>query len=628
MFYSMRNKVLYIALFFLVISGGRFIYCWKQEGSRLLPDMVVASSIVVAIILIDIYRLKPAPSHTFKSLILQYIYLRATMVCGYILKTRFDKVCKKCEEQQENILKEILAQNKDTLFARDHGLENVNSVKTFRETMPLTSYGNYRKYAEMVKEEGTENILFPGKAYYLALTSGTTSGKSKVFPKNPKKRNKAMTWLITLQYILTYATENNFLTKWLYVKLLPTLIATKSGIESGPVSAVTNKINVPFFAVPNLSIHTEYEALYIHLAFSLAEDDVSCFSTMVSTTALSLLTILEKDWSLLCNDIENGRLSESLDIPAVERNRLNNLMKADPRRGAFLRKEFAKGFKSVVSRIWPQCPCLLAIKTGVFETPANIVREKYLGDLPIVTLLHVGTETMYGMNIDPMAQPDVNYVALLPINFFEFLPVEEFEEKSPSTLLAHQVEVGQMYEMVITTFDGLYRYRTEDVVKITGFCGTTPVYQFMYRAGDILTANMEKVPEFLLHDAVYAAAATWKESIEDFTSCESVHVHLAGAPDTSSRYVVFIELRDAKTLDEHEVNMVDKELCERHTVYAAMRKNNKLQPVQMIQMKTGAFDKIKEMMLASNPDAFCMQYKLPRIMRRKDILKAMLDMKI
>ncbi|XP_053401862.1 uncharacterized protein LOC123548903 isoform X2 [Mercenaria mercenaria] len=552
--------------------------------------------------------------------------MRTLLVCGYTLKKRFDKKCKKCEEQQESILKEILAQNKDTLFARDHSLENVNSVQNFRETMTLTSYDNYRKYAEMIKEDGAENILFPGKAYFLALTSGTTSGKSKVFPKSQKARNKAMPWILAMIYNMVYATGNQLLKKWLYVKIVPKLIVTNSGIESGPIAAVTYKFNFPFSAVPNLSVQTEYEALYIHLAFSLAEDDVCCFSTMVSTTALSLFTVMEKNWSSLCNDIENGALSENLDVSVLERNRLNRLLKPNPKRAAFLRKEFAKGFRGIVSRIWPTCPCLLALKTGVFETPAKIVKEKYLGELHIASLMHNGTETIYGMNIDPMAEPDVNYVPILPLIFFEFLPIEEFGEKLPSTLLAHQVKVGQMYEIVITTFDGLYRYRTEDVVKINGFYGTTPVYQFMHRAGDILSANMEKVPEFLLHDAIYAAAATWKKSIVEFTSCESVHVQLARASDTSSGYVVFIELRDAKKLNEQEIELVDKELCERHTVYATMRKNKKLRSVQIIQMKTGAFDSVKKMMLASNPNVFSMQYKLPRIMRRSDILKAMLDM--
>ncbi|XP_053401864.1 uncharacterized protein LOC128557738 [Mercenaria mercenaria] len=627
MFYTTRKDILYAAVFFLVVGGGMLIFSWNQEQSRLLPDMVAASSILIALILIDIYRLKPAWSHSFKSLILQYIFLRIILVCGFVLKKSFYKMSKKCEEQQENLLKEILALNKDTLFSRDHGLENVNSVNTFRETMPLTTYDDYRKYAEMIKEDGTENILFPGKPYFLALTSGTTSGKSKLFPKNPKAQKKAAPWTILMLYNMVYLTGNNFLKKWLYVTVLPKLIATKSGVELGPIAAITYKINFPFSAIPNLSVQTEYEAMYIHLAFSLAEDDVSCFSTMVSTTALSLLTIMEKK-SSLCNDIEKGTLSENLDIPVVERNRLNSLLKPNPARAAFLRKEFAEGFNGIVSRIWPTCPCILAIKTGVFETPAKLVMKKFSGELPFTTLVHIGTETMYGMNIDPMKEPDVNYVALLPINFFEFLPVEEYGERSPSVLLAHQVRVGQMYEVVITTFDGLYRYRTEDVVKITGFYGTTPVYQFMHRAGDILSANLEKVPEFLLHDAVHAATAIWKKNVVAFTSCESVHVQLAGASDTYPRYVVFIELKDAKRLDEHEIEVVDKELCERHTVYAAMRKNNKLQPVQIIQMKTGAFDTVKEMVLASNPDAFCMQFKLPRIMRRNDILKAMLDMEI
>ena len=44
-----------------------------------------------------------------------------------------------------------------------------------------------------------------------------------------------------------------------------------------------------------------------------------------------------------------------------------------------------------------------------------------------------------------------------------------------------KVSVGEMYEIVITTFEGLYRYRTDDVVKITGYYGTIPKYKFIRR---------------------------------------------------------------------------------------------------------------------------------------------------
>ena len=76
---------------------------------------------------------------------------------------------------------------------------------------------------------------------------------------------------------------------------------------------------------------------------------------------------------------------------------------------------------------------------------AKIVEGKYLGRLSIVSLLHIGTETLYGVNLDSMEEPDVNYTVLIPANFYEFLPVEEYGEKSPPTVLAHQVRNVQCF---------------------------------------------------------------------------------------------------------------------------------------------------------------------------------------
>jgi len=41
--------------------------------------------------------------------------------------------------------------------------------------------------------------------------------------------------------------------------------------------------------------------------------------------------------------------------------------------------------------------------------------------------------------------------------------------------------VGKQYELVVTTYEGLYRYRSEDIVEISGFSGSTPKYKFIRR---------------------------------------------------------------------------------------------------------------------------------------------------
>ena len=48
--------------------------------------------------------------------------------------------------------------------------------------------------------------------------------------------------------------------------------------------------------------------------------------------------------------------------------------------------------------------------------------------------------------------------------------------------MSFKVDVGKIYEIVVTTWDGLYRYRTEDLVEVIGFYGTIPKYQFVRRS--------------------------------------------------------------------------------------------------------------------------------------------------
>lgn len=54
-------------------------------------------------------------------------------------------------------------------------------------------------------------------------------------------------------------------------------------------------------------------------------------------------------------------------------------------------------------------------------------------------------------------------------------------QDQPDTLLAEEVTVGSYYEVVITSIDGLYRYRMGDVVRVTGFYNKTPLLEFGHR---------------------------------------------------------------------------------------------------------------------------------------------------
>jgi hypothetical protein len=51
--------------------------------------------------------------------------------------------------------------------------------------------------------------------------------------------------------------------------------------------------------------------------------------------------------------------------------------------------------------------------------------------------------------------------------FAEFIPVEDKRAASPRVLTKAEIREGEYYEPVITTIAGLYRLRTNDVIRIT-----------------------------------------------------------------------------------------------------------------------------------------------------------------
>lgn len=91
---------------------------------------------------------------------------------------------------------------------------------------------------------------------------------------------------------------------------------------------------------------------------------------------------------------------------------------------------------------------------------------------------------MYGSSEAMMSVPmefGVPYGVLASFGFFaEFLPLDGGE---PVT--AWQVKDGEYYEILLTTYSGLYRYNLHDIVRICGFMGTTPKIEFCCKSIEV-----------------------------------------------------------------------------------------------------------------------------------------------
>jgi hypothetical protein len=89
-------------------------------------------------------------------------------------------------EVQQQTLKNLLLKSRDTAFGEQYNFKEIlktgEFVKAFRENVPLHSYSEMRERWWKRCLDGEEDVTWPGKVKYFALSSGTSDASSKHIP--------------------------------------------------------------------------------------------------------------------------------------------------------------------------------------------------------------------------------------------------------------------------------------------------------------------------------------------------------------------------------------------------------------------------------------------------------------
>jgi len=89
-------------------------------------------------------------------------------------------------EAQRTVLKKLLEKAKNTSFGKFYGFKNLlekeNVSKSFAKSVPFHDYEAMRERWWTQVEKGVEDVTWPGKPSYFALSSGTTGKSSKRIP--------------------------------------------------------------------------------------------------------------------------------------------------------------------------------------------------------------------------------------------------------------------------------------------------------------------------------------------------------------------------------------------------------------------------------------------------------------
>ncbi len=369
------------------------------------------------------------------------------------------------ETYQKYTLRQLLDRGQYTSFGKHYGFASsllsrkLDLVAAFREVVPLHTYDDMYDQWWNRSQKGEENVSWPGKVKYFALSSGTSEAASKHIPvtqdmiKSIKKVGFKQLYSMANYKIPPVAFEKGIL-------MLggTTSLFEKGEYYEGDMSGISAK-NMPRW-----------------MSSLLYKPGQKISKRPKWEDRIRLIVENARSWDvgIVCG------------VPAWVQIVLERVVQY-------------YGVKNI-HEIWPNLS--VYIHGGVSMEPYRESFKKMLGKKMTYIETYMASEGSFGFQARPGA--GIKLVLNAGI-FFEFIPFtdENFDEDGnmkgkPRTFLVHEVKEGVEYAVVLSTCSGAWRYLIGDVIRFTSakeyeiaIVGRTK--QFLSMCGEHLSVdNMNK----------------------------------------------------------------------------------------------------------------------------------------
>lgn len=507
-------------------------------------------------------------------------------------------------------LMNILEINKNTEFGKKFDFENISSIKEFQEKLPISHYDDYVGYILRMIKNNESNLICSSDINHYCMSSGTMGNPKKIpFSVLSQKLNQDyinnyMAALIGEKIGLDWVDGRTFNLIEIFLKTLPN--GSTYGAASGKFIADFKEYLNFLFTSPLEAIFPENNipTKYMHVRFALMDKNISRISSTFSSLILETLRYIESNWELLVNDIENGTIDESIELPPEIKESLLEKIEPMPERAEELRAEFNKGFNTpFIPRIWPNLKLITTIGTASFSNFTEKIQKYYAGDDVYFYLLgYNASEGLFSVPID-LNSPKSSFVA--DSVFYEFLPLGK-DECSSNFLTLDQLEVGQDYEVFITNFSGFYRYAMRDAIRIVDKYNEMPLMEFLYRIDQNVNLVGEKTTEDMLREAIFKTANDLNFNLIDF----SVFADVDSSP---LKYIYLIEAEDIpEDLSLNEIQVyIEKSLEEANPRYYDKIIHDNIAPLKLELLQAETYPLFRELMVMKGISSA--QLKPPRV---------------
>jgi hypothetical protein len=503
--------------------------------------------------------------------------------------TAFHLAKQNIAETQRKLLLNLLHRNAQTEFGRRYGFADIRSIAEYQARLPLSTYEDYRIAIEQVGA-GRPGVLTCDPVLLLEPTSGSTAA-TKHIPYTASLKTEFQRaiapWMVNLfnhhpQLLLGQA-------YWSITPITRSNERTPGGIpigfekDSEYFGGLQRHLIQAVMAVPSLVrfIDDMDTFRYVTLLFLLRSRSLTLISVWNPTFLILLVEGLSKWWFQLVTDIAQGTISTPNPIAPDLLATFKSANRPDGRRAAEVRRIFqtCTTTGSIHAQLWPQLR-LISCWTDAQAAP---YASRLAALFPQAQLQGKGLLATEGVVTFPLVGHRGAVLAIRS-HFFEFLPVGNGSIGAEPPLLAHQLELGRHYEVILTTGGGLYRYQLHDLVEVVDWFGDCPLLRFGGKAAHISDWFGEKLNEHHVQQALLALLNRHRlQPNFAMLACEEI----SGA----HAYLLFIEINEEPQEELWPQLSVELDTAlQENFHYKYCRELGQLGPVRVFRIEQGALE--------------------------------------
>ncbi|MEW5956210.1 MAG: GH3 auxin-responsive promoter family protein [Chloroflexota bacterium] len=486
---------------------------------------------------------------------------------------------------QQRYLFDLLRRNAATEFGRRYGFAAIRSIADYQARLPLSTYDDYRPAIDRLAH-GQPGVLTQEAVLLLEQTSGSTAA-TKYIPYTASLKAEFQValapWLTDL-----FCHDPRLLAGQAYWSVSPVARRnerTPGGIPLGfeEDSEYFGPLLRPLVQAvqavpPHVRLIDDMATFrYVTLLFLLRSRGLTLISVWNPTFLTLLVKPLAAWWPQLASDIAHGVLSLPTPLPPDLQAGLAALNFPHPRRAAEIRSicQSQADPGAIHRQLWPR----LRLISCWTEAQAGLYALELTRLFPQARLQGKGLLATEGVVSVPLVgQPGA--ALAVRSHFFEFLPADTPPDRP---LLAHQLSQGEVYEVLLTTGGGLYRYQLHDLVEVVGHLRECPLLRFVGKAAHISDHFGEKLNE--RHVRQVLAALLNRHGCRPTLAMVAAEIDL-----TPPGYLLFIEA--PATLDEvlHQLGVELDIALQENFHYRYARDLGQLAAVRVFRIDHGALE--------------------------------------